>query len=78
MTVDGVSQDALLKRVDAVGREIKSLKRDLLRSLATRPQISEAKPSLFGSVRGRDVTEDMIEEAKHALFRPVDDIGNDG
>jgi hypothetical protein len=52
MTVERVSQDALLKRVDAVGGEIKFLKRDLLRSLATRSQISEAKPSLFGSVRG--------------------------
>jgi hypothetical protein len=78
MMVDWVSQDVLLKRVDAVGREIKFLKRDLLRSLATRPQTSEAKPSLFGSVRGGDITEEMIEEAKHALFRPVDDIGNDG
>jgi hypothetical protein len=78
MTVERVSQDALLKRVDAVGGEIKFLKRDLLRSLATRSQINEAKPSLFGSVRGGDVTEDMIEEAKLALFRPVDDVGNDG
>jgi len=74
--LDWTTHDTLLRRVDAVGREIKSIKRDLLRTLAMRPQTGEVKPSLFGSVRGGDVTEDMIEAAKRALFRPVDGITN--
>jgi hypothetical protein len=77
MTIDGVTHGTLLRRVDVVEREIKSLKRDLLRSLVTRPQTSQVKPSLFSSVRGGDVTEEVIEEAKRALFPPVNDIAND-
>lgn len=32
-----------------------------------------SKPTLFGSVRAGDITDEMIEEAKKALFRDLDD-----
>jgi hypothetical protein len=32
------------------------------------------KPSLFGSVEAGDITDAMIEEAKHDLFRPLADL----
>jgi len=78
---DEVYLGKLMERVDALEGEIERLKRDLLRSLATRPHSphaglggrSEVK-SLFGSVRGGDITEKMIEEAKQALFRGMEDL----
>ncbi len=32
------------------------------------------KPSLFGSVRGGDITDEMIETAKKNLFRELGDV----
>lgn len=65
-------QAALLKRVDVLERELERLKRDLLHGLAAPSrQAVEPRPSLFGSVRGGDVTEEMIEEAKKSLFRDL-------
>jgi len=32
------------------------------------------KPSLFGSVRGGDVTEKMIQESKHNLFKKLNNL----
>jgi hypothetical protein len=32
------------------------------------------KPSLFGSVRGGDVTDEMIDVAKKDLFRELEEI----
>lgn len=63
----------LLKRVDSLEEEIERLKRDLLRSLTAKPRGKKVK-SLFGSVRGGDVTEEMIEQAKQALFRPLEGL----
>jgi hypothetical protein len=72
--VDQISPDILLKRIDALEREIEYLRRDLLRSLAMGAQIALEKPTLFGSVRGGDVTDEMIEESKRALFRSLEDL----
>ena len=68
------SQKVILKRVDSLGREMERLKRDLIHSLATQPQGRKIKTSLFGSVKGGDVTEETIEAVKHALFRPLEDL----
>ena len=68
------SQEIILKRVDFLGREMERLKRDLILSLATQPQEKIIKTSLFGSVKGGDVTEEIIAAAKHALFRPLEDL----
>ena len=35
---------------------------------------TKQKPSLFGSVSGGDITDEMIEEAKKNLFRELEDI----
>jgi len=70
---DQVDLGTLLERVDSLEEEIEWLKRDLLRSLAAEPRGKKVK-SLFGSVRGGDVTEEMIEEAKQALFRPLEGL----
>ena len=67
-------QEELLKRVNNLEREIERLKRDVLRSWGTAPEMREPKPSLFGSVQAGDITDDMIEDAKKSLFRPLNDI----
>ncbi len=68
-------QTSLLKRVDALERELERLKRDILHNLISlRPQVVAPRPSLFGSVRGGDVTEEMIEKAKGSLFRDLRDL----
>jgi hypothetical protein len=36
--------------------------------------VRKGKLTLFGSVRGGDVTEEMIQETKRALFRPLEDL----
>lgn len=68
--------DALtvLKKIDILERELINLKRDILHGLGAKEKPGKMKPSLFGSVRGGDVTEDMIEESKHDLFRNLVDI----
>ncbi len=70
---DQVDLGTLLKRVDSLEGEIGRLKRDLLSSVVVRHPEKKLK-SLFGSVRGGDVTEEMIEEAKRTLFRPLKDL----
>jgi len=48
----------VLKRIGDLEREIEYIKRDLLH-LEAKPK---RKPSLFGSVRGGDITDEMIEK----------------
>jgi hypothetical protein len=69
-----MDQDNLLKRFDSLVREIENIKRDLLRSLTVGVQHREVKPTLFGSVKGGDVTEEMIEESKQSVLRPLEDV----
>ena len=69
-----IDQDNLLKRFDSLVREIENLKRDLLRSLTVGVKRREVKPTLFGSIKGGDVTEEMIEESKQSVLRPLEDV----
>lgn len=65
-----MSGSEILRRIDALRREIEYIRRDML-------QIEEkdkVKSTLFGCVPAEDVTEDMIEEAKKSLFRELEDI----
>lgn len=71
---DQASLDTLLRRVDVLGRQVEQLRRDLLRGVAVQPAAPRQKPSLFGSVRAGDITDEMIAEAQRDLFRPLDDI----
>lgn len=56
-----------LEQVASLEREIEQVKRDLLRSLPREPE--EDVASLYGSVQGGEITEEMIDEAKRSLFR---------
>ena len=72
MAIETKETKEVLKRIGDLEREIEYLKRDLMHlRLEEKPK---QKPSLFGSVRGGDVTEEMIEEAKKDLFRELEDI----
>ncbi len=68
-------EETLLYRVHRLERELEQLKRELLRQLAAPSTANQAeKPSLFGCVRGGDVPEELIEEAKQHLFRGLEDL----
>jgi hypothetical protein len=60
----------VLKRLGDLEREIEYIKRDLLHVV----EQPSRKASLFGCVRGGDVTEEEVEEAKKELFRELEDI----
>jgi len=60
-------EDNTLRRIESLEREIEYIKRDLLH-IGLKSERKE-KTSLFGSVRGGDVTDEMIEEAKKELFK---------
>ena len=60
----------VLKRLGDLEREIEYIKRDLLHVV----EQPKRKASLFGCVRGGDVTEEAVEEAKKELFRELEDI----
>jgi hypothetical protein len=66
--------DTLLQRVDALGRELEQLRRDLLRGTAGAAGVSAQTPTLFASVQAGDVTDEMIGEAQRDLLRPLDDL----
>ena len=72
--IDQSNVDSLLRRVDALGRELEQLRRDLLRSVAVAPDAPARKPTLFGSVQAGDVTDEMIAEAQQELWRPLPDL----
>lgn len=38
------------------------------------PFEKDGRISLYGSVKGGDITEEMIDEAKRSLFRDLEDI----
>jgi hypothetical protein len=49
-------------------------KRDVIHNLVASGTLRKMKPSLFGSVRGGDVTEKMIQESKYNLFRKLNNL----
>ena len=55
-----IKTEGVLKRIRDLEREIEYLKRDLMHLEEKTIQ----KPSLFGSVRGGDITEEMIEKGE--------------
>ncbi len=60
----------VLKRIADLEHEIEYIKRDLTH-LEEKPK---HKHSLVDSVRGGDITDEMIEEAKKNLFREAEDV----
>jgi len=67
-------EETLLYRVHRLEQELEHLKRALLQQLVVHPASPTRKPSLFGCVRGGDVTEDVIKEAEQSLFRNLGDL----
>ncbi|MFH0813482.1 MAG: hypothetical protein V2A69_11695 [Pseudomonadota bacterium] len=68
------SNTVVLKKIDGIERELAKLKRDVIHNLVASGTLRKMKPSLFGSVRGGDVTEKMIQESKHNLFRKLNNL----
>lgn len=64
----------VLKQIDVLERELIKLKKEVLHGLAIKEKPKKIKPSLFGSVKGGDVTEELIEESKQSLFRNLENI----
>jgi len=69
-----LNNTAVLKKIDGIERELAKLKRDVIHNLVASGTLKKMKPSLFGSVRGGDVTEKMIQESKHNLFRKLNNL----
>jgi len=68
----------LLAQVRELQRILEFLQRDLIRQearLASAKRVRKKKMSLYGCVKGGDITEEMIEEAKRSLFRELEDVG---
>jgi hypothetical protein len=63
-----------LKKIDGIERELAKLRRDIIHSLIGKESPNKTKPSLFGSIKGGDVTEKMIEESQRSLFRDLKDL----
>jgi hypothetical protein len=66
--------NTILKHIDILQQELARLKKDIIHSLSGTKKQWEKKPSLFGSVKGGDITEEMIEESKGSLFRNLTDL----
>ena len=66
--------DALLRRVDALARDLERLRRDVLRAMTGTGSVPTRKPTLYGSVKAGDVTDEMIGAARRDLLRPLDDM----
>ena len=64
----------VLKKIDILERELINIKREILHSMVGRVKPAMLKPSLFGSVKGGDITEEMIDESKKKLFRNVANV----
>ncbi len=57
---------AILERISNIERALELLKRDVIKGIE--PSEEKRKISLFGSVKGGNITEEMIDEAKRSLF----------
>ena len=53
--INQLSLDVLLQRVDVLDREIRQLRRDLLRGVRNQPVAPMKNSSLFGSVNAGDI-----------------------
>ena len=72
MTNWGAKMEAenILKRIEDLQRELEYVRRDLMH---LEKNLKE-KTSLFGTIRGGDITDEMIKEAKKDLFIELEGI----
>lgn len=64
--------EVILERISDIEKALELLKRDVIKGIE--PSEEKERISLFGSVKGGDITEEMIDEAKRSLFRDLEDI----
>ena len=64
--------EVILERVSDIEKTLEYLKRDIIKGIE--PSEEKKGISLFGSAKGGDITEEMIDEAKRSLFRDLEDI----
>jgi len=64
----------VLKKIDGIERDLAKLKRDVIHSFIIKENPKKAKQTLFGSIKGGDITEKMIEESQRSLFRDLKDL----
>ena len=64
--------EVILERVSDIEKTLEYLKRDIIKGIE--PSERKEGTSLFGSVKGGDITEEMIDEVKRSLFRDLEDI----
>ncbi len=64
----------VLKQIDVLEQKLVKLKRDVIHGLKISEKHKKLKRTLFGTVKGGDVTEEMIEESKQNLFRKLRDV----
>ena len=60
---------SVVKRLEAIERELAEIRKQLKpRSTVAKRR---SKPKLYGMLKGLEITDDDIAEAKHSLFRDV-------
>ena len=64
--------EVILERIGDIERALEILRRDIIKGIE--PFEKDARISLYGSVKGGNTTEEMIDEAKRSLFRDLEDI----
>ncbi len=72
MSQNKLDAEIILERVGNIEMTLEFLKRDIIKGIE--PFEKGMRTSLYGSVRGGDITEETIDEAKRALFRDLEDI----
>ena len=72
MQTTTLNTNVVLERIDGMEKELEFLKRDFIHVF--RPSTKKRRPSLYGSIKGKDVTEEMIKIVKQSLFRNLEDI----
>jgi len=63
------TNETILKKIDKLESEVEKLKRDFLKEAESAEKKGISKLSLFGSVKGGDITEEIIDRSKKSLFR---------
>jgi ribosomal protein L9 len=64
---------SVLEKIVSLERALYSLKIDFLKTRALNKKAAGRK-SLFGSVSGGDITDEIIEDSKKSLFRDLGDV----
>jgi hypothetical protein len=69
-----LNSSEVLRQIDNLTLDLIKLKKNVLRNLKAEAKTKKSKPSLFGSVSGNDISEEIIEESKKNLFRELKDM----